>query len=330
MVSVPPLRWRFVRHVKKKFPQILGRKVLLAVSGGLDSMALLYLFLENSSELQVTPVVAHIDHNLRKDSRRDARFVDNFCQKHGLACSVAEIPPDLWKEKKGNREEIARNERYRILERIAKKKRIRYVLTAHHRDDQVETVLMRILDRGSGLRGLAGISDLLMRGNISYVRPLLSFSRKEIQDFMQGKRWVEDATNSDTAIRRNLFRHKVIPFLEETLGSSVGEHVAQLSDIAYGYDDVVGVALDSFWDMRRASPRSFRYLLSREEILLRSDRFWAAAMAHLVRRFRGQAFGARTMKDIVGFLRGAAERADYYPITIHNRGGKTIISIARR
>lgn len=331
MPSAPaPLRTRFIRHVKKNFPRIRGQRVLLAVSGGMDSMALLHLLLDIGPEQGITPIVAHIDHNLRSDSRRDARFVDNFCQEHGLECFIEEIPKDLWKEKTGNREEVARNERYRILDKIAKRDRIRYVMTAHHRDDQVETVLMRILDRGSGLRGLAGISEVMVRNSVSYIRPLLPFPRKDIEVFMQGKRWVDDVTNADISFRRNLFRHRVIPFLEEVLGPSVGDHVVQLSDISSGYDEVVGVALDSFWDRHRASARSFRYLLSREEMLSRSDRFWATALAHLIKRFRGQTFGARAMKDIVGFLRGTAERADYYPLTIRNHGEKTIISISRR
>lgn len=329
-MSAPSLRSRFLRHIKKDCPFVVGQRILLAVSGGMDSMALLHLFLDTRCDLRVTPLVVHVDHSLRIDSRRDARFVDNFCQEHGLECFIEEIPKDLWKEKAGNREDVARNERYRILDEAARRKRIRYVMTAHHRDDQVETVLMRILDRGSGLRGLAGIADVMTRGSLSYIRPLLPFPREEIEAFMRGKRWVEDTTNTDTSLRRNLFRHEIIPFLERSLGPSVKNHVVQLSEIASGYEDVVGAALDSFWDMRRASPRSVRYLLSREEVRFRSDRFWATALAHLVRKFRGQAFGARTMKDIAGFLRGTADRADYAPLTIRKHKGNISISVSRK
>lgn len=327
-MPVPSLRSQFIRHIRKHFPYIVGQRVLLAVSGGLDSMALLHLFLDTRSELGVTPIVAHIDHHLRKDSGRDAHFVDNFCQKHHVECSLEEIPRAFWKEKKGNIEDVARHERYRLLEQIARRRRLPYILTAHHRDDQAETVLMRILGRGSGLRGLAGIAAVSDRGKFRYIRPLLPFSRRELALFMSEKKWVEDKTNADTVLRRNFFRHKVLPFLEDAVGGDVVDHIIQLSDIASHHEIVLSAALDFFWEAHRASPRSFRYLFSRKEISSYPDNFWAAAIVHLVRRYRGYAFGARTVKDIVGFLRGPAKKADYAQVTIRKDGDKTVFVVS--
>ncbi|HOW51581.1 MAG TPA: tRNA lysidine(34) synthetase TilS [bacterium] len=295
---------------------MLGQRILLAVSGGLDSMAMLHLFLETREKLKIIPIVAHINHNLRPDSGRDAQFVDNFCQEHGVECYLSEINEEFWDSGKGNIEDRARRERYRLLEKISRKCRVAYIATAHHRDDQVETVLMRILDRGTGLQGLGGIAELSASGKINYLRPLLRFSRRQLADYMADRAWIEDISNADIDIRRNLFRHEVIPRLEKVLGHPVGDHVARLAETAGQYDEVLSVALNHFWETHRRSPRSRAYLLTCSEIANYPDAFWLAAIAHLVRQARGYTFGARTLKDMVGFLRGDSAFASYQPLTI--------------
>jgi tRNA(Ile)-lysidine synthase len=328
--SKQPLSADFVRHIKKHFPFILGKKVLLAVSGGIDSMAMLHLFLETRKKLEITPVVAHINHNLRAESGRDAQFVDNFCQEHGIECYLSEIKKEFWADKKGNIEDRARRERYRLLEQLAQKSHISYIVTAHHRDDQVETVLMRILDRGTGLHGLGGIDEISDRGKWIYVRPLLIFSRESLECYMKGRDWVEDETNADTDLRRNLFRHEVIPYLERTVSLEVGGHVAQLADTARYYNEVLVVALGYFWESHRRSPQARAYLFTKEEVSEINDDFWLSALADLIRRERGYTFGARTLRDIVGFLRSDVALASYFPLTIRKEKGNIIFSIAAR
>lgn len=318
----------FAGHLKKRFPFLRGQRVLLAVSGGLDSMAMLNLFLETEKKTGITPVVAHIDHNLRTDSGRDAHFVDKFCQEHGVESHLSEITIDFWAEKRGNVEDRARRERYRLLEKIARKCRIVSIATAHHRDDQVETVLMRILDRGTGLQGLGGIAEVSERGRYRYIRPLLPFSRKQLDCYMTGRSWVEDATNGSIDIRRNLFRHEVIPYLRRTITPDVDSHIVQLSDIASYQGEVLSFALDRFWDSHRRSTRSRSYLFSKEELTEYPDHFWVAALAHLLRRERGYTFGTRTLKDIIGFLRGEASDAFYPPLTIRKYKGEMLFKFS--
>gem|GEM_PF-1865862 len=293
-------------------------------------MAMLHLFLETREKLRVIPVVAHIDHNLRPDSGRDAQFVDNFCQEHGVECYLSEISDKFWVSGKKNTEDRARRERYRLLERIARRHRMPYIATAHHRDDQVETVLMRILDRGTGLCGLGGIPEISTRGKLFYVRPLLPFSRKKLEEFMHGRSWREDHTNADTDLRRNLFRHEVIPLLNRTLSTDVSAHISQLSDTSRHYSDVLAVALNYFWNSHRHSSRSHRYIFAREEITATSDHFWLSALAHLIRRERGYTFGSRALKDIVGFLRGEAAQAFYDPLTIRKNKDNVVFSISAK
>lgn len=320
----------FTRHIKKRFPFLFGQKVLLAVSGGLDSMAMIHLFLEVHKRLGITLVVAHIDHNLRSDSGRDAQFVDNFCQEQGVECYLSKISEESWAAGKGNIEDRARRERYRLLEQTAKKRRIAYIATAHHRDDQVETVLMRILDRGTSLHGLGGINEMSNRGKLIYIRPLLIFSRKQLKSYMDGRAWVEDETNAETDLRRNLFRHEVIPYLEKAVSFEVGRHIAQLADTARYYNEVLAVALDRFWESHRRSSRSRRYIFTKREVAEMDDHFWMSALADLVRRERGYTFGARTLRDIVGFLRGDVMLASYAPLTIRKENGNTVFSIIAR
>ncbi len=186
---------------------------------------------------------------------------------------------------------------------------------------------MRILDRGTGLQGLGGIAEMLERGKYRYIRPLLPFSRKQLECYMTGRPWVEDPTNGSTDIRRNLFRHEVIPYLEKAVSLEVGGHIAQLSDTARDYNEVLAVALDHFWDFHRHSPQTPDYIFDKKELAGYTDDFILSALAHLLRRERGYTFGSRTLRDIVGFLRGASTEVAYDCLTIRKYRDKTVFRV---
>lgn len=293
---------RMRRHIERNLPFLKGQRLLLAISGGLDSMAMLHLFLEVGDSLGIKIHVAHINHNLRDNSCRDAFFVDNFCREHGIPCFFSDISRDLWERIGSNRENVARQERYRLLEKSARAHRIRFILTAHHREDNIETILMRIFDRGTGLMGLAGIPEVDVRGTLTYVRPLLTFSRRDISSFMEGRPYVEDETNANLSFRRNLIRHKIVPFLEEHLSPQMGEHLLVLADQARSYREIMEVALDYFCDAHRSAPQSRKYLFLPEEVPRYPESFWRSVLAHLTRRHSGYSYGARTLRDAVRFF----------------------------
>lgn len=180
-----------------------GDRILLAVSGGLDSMALLFILNEtNLFDLNI----AHVNHGLRFNSGDDEKFVSKICDKFSLPFYSKQLDPSKM-EAGESIEQWARVERYLFLNNTAKISQSRWIMTAHHGNDQAETVLMN-LSKKSGIAGLRGIAK--QRNNI--IRPLLPFRKKELTKFVQktGIPFREDPTNTDMLMPRNFIRHKVI------------------------------------------------------------------------------------------------------------------------
>lgn len=199
------LSTRFARHLRTSHLIESGATVLVACSGGLDSVVLLHLLRFGGALHDLRLVVAHFDHGMRADSAADADWVTALCQAWDAPLVVARAhpPPDS--------ETSARRARYRFLQQAATESGSDCIATAHQADDQAETVLFR-LARGTGLAGLAGIPA--RRGRI--VRPLLPFSRQELARYAHALRldWREDPTNQSLAFARNRIRHTLLPALE--------------------------------------------------------------------------------------------------------------------
>ena len=185
---------------------IPGNKVTIAVSGGIDSMALLYLM----KSLGYDVTVAHINHNVRAESYKEYDFVCKYAKS--LGCKfVGTILPKITK---GNFHDEARRLRYRFLLDASLDNGV--LLTAHHLDDQVETILMKMM-RGSNLYGYSGIKNKTIKDGIIIARPFLCLTRKEISDYVKRNSipYVEDSSNLSDKYLRNQIRHHVIPFLKE-------------------------------------------------------------------------------------------------------------------
>ena len=186
-----------------------GGRVLCAVSGGADSMALLHMLLERG-DLRVC--AAHFEHGLRgEEALRDAAFVETWCREHGVPCLVEHGDVRAYAAEHGlGLEEAARALRYAFLERAADTLGCDWIVTAHNADDNAETILFHLL-RGTGLDGLRGIPR--RRGRL--VRPLLDTTREEIERYLNehGIPHVEDSSNTEEAYSRNLLRSRVMPVL---------------------------------------------------------------------------------------------------------------------
>jgi tRNA(Ile)-lysidine synthase len=223
------LEKRFLKEGKRLLKR--GERILLAISGGLDSMVMLQLFLDLKDKLGVTVGVAHVHHGLRgKFSDHDAAFVKNFCIKRGLAFWSKKVPVRrMAKNNHWSLEEAARNLRYQALEEIAKNENFGKICTAHHQGDQAETVLMRII-KGTGWQGLSGIRE--QRGKV--VRPMLVFSKEEILNYAKKTKlkFVSDASNADTVFFRNRIRHRLLPMIKKQFDPQVEKHLQQLGFIA--------------------------------------------------------------------------------------------------
>lgn len=216
---------RFAAHLSRR-PDLLppGSRILLAVSGGPDSIALLRLVRSLADENHWRLLAAHFDHRIREGSDEEARQVVEWTQALGLECRVGH-PSDVLP----TRQAQLRSARYSFLHGVAEEEEVDRIATAHHADDQAETVLFRIL-RGTGVRGLAGIPE--RRGMV--VRPLLDFWREELESYLQGDKiaFLTDPSNEDPRWARALIRTRVLPALESAWDGPVRERLVQLAHSA--------------------------------------------------------------------------------------------------
>ena len=220
--SWPPSAWQDVT-------------VLLAVSGGADSVALLRAMAAVRVAGLGRLVVAHYDHALREQAPADAVFVEDLSRRLSLStvCGRA-VPGEIAAAARDGLENAARAARYAFLEKSAHELGARYVCTAHTADDQAETILHRIV-RGTGLEGLAGMARLRPLGPAAtLVRPLLTFRRAEIRDYLAdlGQACREDETNDDLRFTRNRIRRDLLPRLAGEYNAGVTDALLRLSTIA--------------------------------------------------------------------------------------------------
>ena len=183
-----------------------SQQIIIAVSGGKDSMTLLYSICRIANRLNVKINVVHVNHHLRHNSNNDQILVDKFCKQLKINFILDHLDPAT-KLKGESPESWARNHRYAALERIRKEIDADWIFTAHHGNDQIETILFH-LSQGTGISGLRGIHD--NQGHI--LRPMLCFSRSDIDQYAAEMNipWVDDSSNLDESIPRNNLRHNVI------------------------------------------------------------------------------------------------------------------------
>jgi tRNA(Ile)-lysidine synthase len=206
--------------------------VVLGVSGGPDSMALLYLFHQLKKELQLTLVVAHLDHMLRKDSAGDAAYVRRQAQKLALPCICAAVPIKKMATG-GSPEENARNVRLAFLCRIARDIKANRIALGHTLDDQAETVLMRLI-RGAGLYGLQAIVPRRSLGGYEFIRPLIAVRRSGIERYLKTKKIrprIDRSNFSDLYLRNNI-RRELLPFIERKYNKNIKAVLAHLAESA--------------------------------------------------------------------------------------------------
>ena len=232
---------RLLKTIRKQQSIRAGDRLAVAVSGGADSVALLWLLLELRAELGIVLSVAHVNHKLRGEAAdEDERFVAKLARQHGLellACDAAVDGSNTSGVRSGI-EAAARELRYGFFRQLAREGRVTKIATAHTLDDQAETVLLRIF-RGTGIRGLSGIHPRIVfeeqgRAFGELVRPLLGFRRAALQEFLRqrGQSWREDSSNRDTAFLRNRVRHRLLPMIGEEFGEAAIEHMGELAEIA--------------------------------------------------------------------------------------------------
>ena len=212
-------------------------KLLVGVSGGIDSMVLCDLLHTGGYRFEM----AHMNYQLRgEESAQDEKWIHDYADKHGIVHHVKRVDTALaLSPEKSGVQETARNLRYAWFNELAETTNASFILTAHHADDQAETILFQFL-RGGMLPALRGMR--VVQGNV--VRPLLSFSRKEILAYAmeQNIQWREDSSNASIKYKRNLVRHEIIPILEKinpAISDSLVKRAAIFSEIEQLVSDVI-------------------------------------------------------------------------------------------
>ena len=198
-------------------------KVIVGISGGADSVCLLFVLLELRKRIPFSITAVHVNHRIRVEADADAAFVRELCEEYEIPCHFYEYDVKAIAEKEHlSEEESGRKVRREAFEQTMRETGANKIALAHHQNDNAETLLLN-LARGTGLQGLCGILPI----NGPYIRPLLCVSRDEIERFLAGKRisYCTDSTNESDAYARNRIRNRVIPYLEQEINPAVVCHI---------------------------------------------------------------------------------------------------------
>lgn len=226
-----------VKNTIEKFNLInKDDKVLVAVSGGPDSISLLNILYE----LGYNICTAHVNHGLRENAENDEKYVIDFCEKRNIPCFIKrvklkEIESDM------TTEELGRKIRYDFFEEIIKQENCTKIVTAHNANDNAETVLMNMI-RGTGLSGLKGID--ISKNKI--VRPLLEITRTEIDEYCQKENLnpCHDESNDETIYTRNKIRLELIPYIEKNINSNIVNNINRMAEIISGEEEYIKRQVD--------------------------------------------------------------------------------------
>lgn len=186
--------------------------VVIGVSGGPDSMALLYIMNEFKEKMGLKLICAHINHNVRKESDKEKEDLERYCKKNNIIFEYIKIKK--WGDDNFHNE--ARSIRYNFFEELIENYDAKYLMTAHHGDDLIETILMRIV-RGSTLKGYSGFNRIVEKENYTIVRPLMTLTKDEIIEFNENNNieYAIDSSNLEDHYTRNRYRHTILPFLKK-------------------------------------------------------------------------------------------------------------------
>lgn len=286
-----------------------GGRLLIAVSGGADSVALLHAMARQPRRFRAAHRVAHANHGLRgQESDGDEAFVRDLCNRLGIAVVTERLQIPVQGERAGESLEMcARKLRHRFLAAVARRYDLDAICLAHHGDDQIELFLMRLL-RGAGGEGLQGMrwtGPSPADAGVRLVRPMLGCRRQELRGFLAaiGESYRDDSSNLDLGIPRNAIRHQLLPLLGKFGGDGVGDAILRAAELVGADADLTAKMADDWLGGGSRGP--FRELHE--------------AIQRVVIRRQLFALGQTPTLEIVEKLRGGASRAVIFP------GGRRIV-----
>lgn len=240
------LEENFLNTIKENNLIEKGDKIVVGVSGGPDSITLLYCLNKYKEKLGYEIVVAHINHLIRKDSTEDEQFVENVCKEMKIKCYIkrADIIKMAEIEKRGE-EETGRIVRYAFFDEIAQKESANKIAIAHNMNDNAETVLLNLI-RGCGLSGLEGIQP---KEYNKYIRPLINCKREEIEAYCEKNKLNPriDYTNKENIYKRNKIRNELLPYLKE-LNPNIVKNLSRLSKIVKNENTYINKEVENIYN----------------------------------------------------------------------------------
>ena len=227
-----------------------GDRVIVGVSGGADSVCLLFLLKEYRKRKDFTLEVVHVNHQIRQEeAKRDETFVENLCRRMQIPCTVYSYPvAQIAREKHMTEEEAGRMVRQKAFCTCMHQGKSGKTALAHHRDDLAETMIHNLV-RGSGINGMAGIRPVTKINHMCVIRPLLEIGKEEMKDWLIRRQisWVEDSTNEELSYTRNRIRHKIIPELTK-INSNAVAHMADAAGTFLLAEEYIGSQADMLYN----------------------------------------------------------------------------------
>ena len=221
-----------IKDIKKEIPN--NQTIIIATSGGPDSMCLINIINTLKEEKKIKIICAHVNHQLREESKEEAQMVKKYCLSNNITYEYMEI-----NEYKGNIENYARKKRYDFFEKLIKKYNAHYILTAHHGDDLIETMLMRI-SRGTRYKGYIGFTKKTKRDNYIIYRPLITKTKEEIIKYLKENniKYAIDKTNFQDKYTRNRYRKYILKPLKKE-NKNIHKQFLKLSETIEMYEKYI-------------------------------------------------------------------------------------------
>jgi len=296
-LSTSSLRARFMNIGIRQGWWFSKKTIVLAISGGSDSVAMLWFFHEF---WKGRIVAAHLEHGIRgQESKNDASYVRDLCSLWQLPLELRHVSIPSLKERGESLEEAARRVRYAFLHEISRKYGASSIAIAHNADDVAETVLHNLV-RGTGPYGLVGIPE----SRKGIIRPVIDFYKIELRKILESRNisWCEDATNADTTMTRNKIRHKLLPWIEENINDKAKKHIVDLADNMSFFRDLENdraMAMLSFLE-EHVPGSAYSFALSRVRIMSKED---IACFIRAMGRTLGlRSLSRRRLNDLISLI----------------------------
>lgn len=294
------LEEQILKTIKKYQLIDSGDNIVIGVSGGPDSIALLTVLNKYKKDLNINIVVAHINHMIRSVADEETKYVEEYCKKLNIEIYVKKVSViELSQDNKIGTEEMGRKIRYEFFEEVLEKTNSNKIVTAHNLNDNAETVLMNIL-RGTSITGLKGIEK--KRDN-KFIRPLIECDRKDIEEYCEKNNLNPkyDESNKENIYTRNKVRNLLIPYIEKEFNPNIISTINRLSDLATKENDFIEEIVENEYEKIFVEEREGIILLDLKKFNLLNDVIKSRIIMYTINKVLGNVQGIEKIhiEDII-------------------------------